>query len=107
MLSNKQHSHCAAIIDKLFPAGTFDVVLGQTELPHKPDPTSAFVISGRLDLRPSEIVFVGDSHIDMLTATAAGMYPVGVSWGYRKPSVLLENGARMIIEKPEELYGLL
>jgi phosphoglycolate phosphatase len=107
ILSNKQHSHCTAIIDKLFPADTFDMVLGQTELPHKPDPTSAFVIAGRLDLRPSEIVFVGDSNIDMQTATSAGMFPVGVSWGYRQPSVLLEYGAQLIISNADELYNLL
>ena len=107
ILSNKKHSHCTAIIDKLFPADTFDMVLGQTDLPHKPDPTSAFVIAGRLDLRPSEIVFVGDSNIDMQTATSAGMIPVGVSWGYRPPSVLLEYGAQFIIKNAAELYNLL
>ncbi len=107
ILSNKQHNHCAKIINKLFIADTFDMVLGQTELPQKPDPTSAFVVAGRLDLRPSEFIYVGDSHIDMLTATEAGMFPVGVSWGYRPPSVLREYGAKLIIDKADELLNLL
>lgn len=107
ILSNKQHSHSVDITNKLFNRDTFDIVLGQTELPQKPDPTAAFVIAGRLDLRPSEFIYVGDSHIDMITATRAGMCPVGVSWGYRPPPVLLEHGAKIIIEKPEELFGLL
>ncbi len=107
ILSNKQHSHCLAIINKLFKPDTFNEVLGQTELPQKPDPTTAFVIAGRLDLRPSELIYVGDSHIDMLTATAAGMYPIGVSWGYRSASVLLEYGAKVIINNAQELLTLL
>lgn len=107
ILSNKQHSHCVEIVNKLFNRDTFDIVLGQTELPQKPDPTAAFVVAGKLNLRPSEIIYVGDSHIDMITAVHAGMFPVGVSWGYRPPPILLEYGAKIIIEKPDKLFGLL
>lgn len=107
VLSNKQHNHCSDIVGKLFKTGTFDMILGQTDLPQKPDPTSAFVVAGRLDLRPSEFIYVGDSHIDMMTATAAKMFPVGVSWGYRPPEVLLEYGAKIIINMAEELFDLI
>lgn len=107
VLSNKQDGHTKALIAKLFPRGEFDVVLGQTALPTKPDPTSAFYIAGSFDLRPSEIAFVGDSHIDMKTALNAGMYPIGVSWGYRPPDFLVENGAGAIIKTASELIGLI
>ena len=106
VFSNKQHDHCKALIEKLFDDTTFDFILGQTELPTKPDPIGAFMIAGKLDLRPSEILYIGDSHVDMITACAAGMYPVGVSWGYRPPSVLLEYGAKSIISDAKELKTL-
>ncbi len=108
VFSNKQDDHCKALVDKLFDfeKGLFDMVLGQTALPTKPDPTGAFVIAGRMDLRPSEIAYVGDSHIDILTACDAGMFPIGVSWGYRPPEMLLEYGSKMIIRDSRELFDI-
>lgn len=106
VLSNKQDSHCKAIIGSLFKENTFDFVLGQTALPTKPDPTSAFVVAGHMDARPSETAYIGDSHIDMKTAINAGMYAVGVSWGYRSVDTLIENGAKLIIRQPSQLRAL-
>ena len=54
---------------------------------------------------PEECVFIGDSDIDMKTAVNAGMYPIGVSWGYREPEVLLEAGAKYIAKTPADLVS--
>jgi phosphoglycolate phosphatase len=43
----------------------------------------------------------------MRTAEAAGMYAVGVLWGFRTPEELRENGARILISHPSELLNLL
>jgi len=103
VLSNKQDNYTKAIVEKLFDDGTFDIVMGQTHLPTKPDPVSAFTVAGRFDLRPSEIVFIGDSHVDIETAKNAGMYAVGVSWGYRPPEFLVEVGAKKIVKTAREI----
>jgi phosphoglycolate phosphatase len=58
-------------------------------------------------LPPAAILYVGDSDIDMKTANAAGMYAVGVLWGFRTADELTRNGARVLIRKPLELLGLL
>ena len=48
-------------------------------------------------------LYLGDSSIDMKTAVAAGMFPIGVLWGFRPAEELLKNGAKVIIERPMEI----
>jgi phosphoglycolate phosphatase len=107
VLSNKHHKFTRIIADKLLAEWNFDVVMGYREgFPRKPDPTSALEISRQLKLDPSCILYLGDSATDMKTATNAGMYPVGVSWGYRSTDSLIESGAQKIIYHPLELLSL-
>ena len=107
VLSNKIDSFVKDIIEKLFPSGTFEEVIGQGPFPTKPDPTSALHICASLDVLPSETAMVGDSNIDMLTAKNAGLFPIGVSWGYRNAEFLKESGALVLIEKPDDLVEIL
>lgn len=108
ILSNKADDFTQKIVGELLFRWPFEVTLGSKEgLPRKPDPTSALLISQKLGLSPEEILYVGDTGVDMTTAVAAGMYPVGVSWGFRSKEELLENGAKAIINSPAELLELL
>lgn len=106
VLSNKQDAYVKSIVEKLFPDIAFVCVCGQTELPTKPDPTAALIIAEKMGLQPSEIAFVGDSQVDITTAKNAGMYPVGVSWGYRPEEALASEGARLIVAEGKELSEL-
>ena len=107
ILSNKQDLFVKNIISKLFPENLFDLVLGQGRFPPKPSSDAPLFICNELDSKPSETAFVGDSHVDMLTAKAASLHPVGVTWGYRSREVLIENGAEILISSPHELIKLL
>ena len=73
----------------------------------KPDPTSALHISRRLNTLPAEFIYLGDSGVDMKTAAAAGMYPVGALWGLRTSDELLACGAKQLIQNPTDLPNLL
>ena len=42
----------------------------------------------------------------MQTGKAAGMYTVGVLWGYREKTELQENGADAFAHTPEEILTL-
>jgi phosphoglycolate phosphatase len=67
-------------VSELF-ANYFETVVGlTTEELKKPNPFTALQISKELGVSPQEILYVGDSGIDMQTATNAGMGAVGVSW---------------------------
>jgi phosphoglycolate phosphatase len=108
VLSNKNHSFTQIIADKILGPWEFDVVMGFTErFPRKPDPSSAIEIARQFDVDPALIIYVGDSGTDMKTAVNAGMYPVGVSWGYRTAEQLIENGAREVINHPDDLLDII
>lgn len=108
VFSNKQDAQTKAICEKLFPAGTFEIVLGHSgEFPHKPSPEGALHIAEVLGGRPDETVVVGDSDVDMRLAKNGGFHPVGVSWGYRPKELLSELGAEMIIEDETGFEGLI
>lgn len=104
VLSNKADELTQRIVAALFEPDTFDVVLGaRPELPRKPDPTTALRVAERLGVSPARIAYLGDSAVDMRTAAAAGMIPVGVTWGLRDRSELEEGGARLLLDHPLEL----
>ncbi len=108
VLSNKQHEFTRLCVADLLSNWTFDVVFGQRdEVRRKPDPAGAVEVAERLNLPPADFLYLGDSAVDMKTATAAGMFPVGVLWGFRSAEELKEGGARALIERPLEILDLL
>jgi len=107
VVTNKVEEMAIVILNKLFP-GSFDCIFGQREgVPAKPDPTAATLVMNELNVKPGECIFLGDSGIDILTAVNSGACPVGVTWGFRQRAELLENGARHIIDAPDELYTII
>ena len=106
VLSNKPDPATQAIMASLFGRWQFAVVAGRRpDVPRKPDPTGALAVAARLGVAPSDCAFIGDTAIDMRTAIAAGMVPVGVAWGFR-PEELETAGALFVARAPEELLGI-
>jgi phosphoglycolate phosphatase len=107
VLSNKPDHFTKEIIDNYFP-DTFSVVLGAREgIPKKPDPTAAIEIAKTWGIDPKDIMFIGDSRIDIETGRNAGMYTIGVLWGFRDAAELLGAGANFLLGKPSELAAFL
>lgn len=107
VFSNKADALTKEITTALFP-GSFNPIVGLSiESLKKPNPIEAFEISKILGLKPEEMIFVGDSGIDMQTATNANMFAVGVIWGYRPEEELLANGAKYILNHPLDLISIL
>jgi phosphoglycolate phosphatase len=103
-LTNKPDVVAQKVIAGLFPPGSFDIVQGEIPgKPRKPDPACVWELLVEMDRTPSDVVFAGDSEVDMETAVASGCFPLGVSWGYRSVETVLNAGARRIAEAPEEL----
>ena len=106
--SNKPDPFTQKCVAELLPRWKFDCVLGQSDaFPRKPDPSSTLHITKTLGIAPAEAWFIGDSGVDMQTASAAGAQAVGVLWGFRSESELRENGASHIVTTPAELQELL
>jgi len=108
IVTNKPDDSTRTMAARLLPRWRFDAIVGATaDMPRKPDPKGALEVARRLRLPPGAFLYVGDSDIDMKTANAAGMYAVGVLWGFRSADELVKNGAKVLIRKPLELLDLL
>jgi phosphoglycolate phosphatase len=108
VLSNKPDDFTKQVVAHYFPANPFQIVRGQLPgVPLKPDPASALEIARQLAVPAQDWVYLGDTNTDMRTAHAAGMFPVGVLWGFRGRDELLESGAAALVERPEQILTLL
>lgn len=108
VLSNKPDGPTRLLVAQLLARWAFDAVHGESDMtPRKPDPAGALLIARTVQIPPAEILFLGDTGIDMRTATAAGMFPAGALWGFRQADELLAAGAQTLISSPRELLHLL
>lgn len=105
--SNKRNEYTKNLIYKFFDDIPFVKIYGEREgIKIKPDPTSALEIAECMGLSPDEILFIGDSKTDILTAKNAHMDSVGVLWGFRGREELEANGAKYIVSSWEEILDL-
>ena len=108
VLSNKPDETTKAIIPCFF-GDSFDLVYGGREgIPLKPAPDAFFEICEELSVSRDEVIYLGDTGVDMLTGKGAGAaLTVGVSWGFRTKDELTESGADVIVDSPLEVLSLL
>ncbi|MGD9761232.1 MAG: HAD family hydrolase [Candidatus Izemoplasmatales bacterium] len=108
VLSNKPHHQTVEVIKHFFGEDVFDLVYGKKEdFSPKPDPASALDLTNALGIKPEDVLYVGDTETDILTAKNAGFYSVGVLWGFRKADELIRAGACKIVKHPLEILNLM
>jgi phosphoglycolate phosphatase len=108
VLSNKPQAFTELCVAHFLADWKFAAVLGQREgIPCKPDPAAALEIAARVGVAPQACLYLGDTSVDMQTATRAGMFPVGAAWGFRSVQELREHGATVIVHHPCDLLDLL
>jgi phosphoglycolate phosphatase len=82
VLSNKPVRPSQRIVEGLgLSRYFFNVYGGNSFHTKKPDPFGANTLMQEAGVRPEETVMVGDSANDVLTAEAAGMWSVGLTYG--------------------------
>ena len=107
VVTNKNEDITNIMVDELY-GDVFHIVCGNSSMfPAKPDPASTLSVMERLGVNPSECIFIGDSCVDMQTAVNSGAVAVGETWGFRGEKELLDNGAKYIIHKPQELFAVI
>lgn len=108
VLSNKPHANTVMVVETLFGKNYFDAVQGQTEeIPRKPDPAGIYHLEKLFSVSGKDVLYVGDSSVDMDTGKAAGVMTAGVLWGFRDKEELLAHGADVLVGRPEELLNCL
>ncbi len=106
VLSNKPDAPTRRIVETLLGRWRFQAVAGERPgVPRKPDPAAALELARAMDVAASAVAFVGDTLVDVFTARAAGMRPLGVLWGFRAQEVAASGVAT--VQHPEDLLPLL
>lgn len=105
--SNKYQLAVERLIHNFFPSVEWAAIEGQKEgVPVKPDPSIVFEILSHRPTPKSEVLYVGDSGVDMDTAHRAGVTSVGVTWGFRPVHELTEHFADHIAHNPDRIFEL-
>ena len=106
--SNKYQEATTKIIGELYPSIRFSAVLGQREgINIKPDPQIVFDILQATGVDKADVLYVGDSGVDMQTGLNAGVETCGVTWGFRPRTELEPFHPQHIVNSVEELRQII
>ena len=128
VVSNKMMAATQELVAHFFPE--IEVAIGEHEaagIKKKPAPDTVFEALRQLGISPNpsqggenllesgcvansfpwgragEVVYVGDSDVDIATARNSGLPCISVLWGFRDRQFLLNHGATTFVEHPREL----
>jgi len=104
IVSNKPDSTAKKVSDKLFGEKLIDVCFGAREgVPLKPDPAAVFEVMEILGVAPQECLYIGDTAVDMTTGKNAGIFTIGVLWGFRDRKEIESAGADMVTDNVNDI----
>lgn len=102
--SNKYQRATEKLVRHYFPDIRFAAIFGQREgVPVKPHPQVVHDIIRATDISPQDIIYIGDSGVDMQTALNAGIESIGVLWGFRPKEELQQFSPTHLVERAEEI----
>lgn len=107
VVSNKSDANVKALVSMFFD-GLFDVSIGSMEgVARKPAPDMVNMALERLGVSKEDAIYIGDSEVDLNTARNSGLDMITVTWGFRDRDHLVQNGATIFADTPEEIIDLL
>jgi phosphoglycolate phosphatase len=107
VLTNKPVRASRDILAGLGLAGSFFQVYGGNSFEtKKPDPLGAHTLLREAGVAADEAAMVGDSQVDILTARNAGLWSVGVTYGFA-PKSLEVVMPDVLVDTPAELASAL
>lgn len=105
--SNKYQSAVEKLITHFFPEIHWTAIEGQKDIyPAKPDPAIVSDIISKCPTALDDILYVGDSGVDIKTARRAGVESAGVTWGFRPLTELKEYNTDNIVNAPHEILDI-
>lgn len=111
LVTNKPRQFTGPLLQHLGIAPLFSAIWCADDVAKaKPEPDMLFALAVQQQLKPADILMVGDSENDIFAARAAGMPVIALSYGYNhgqsiahsKPDLLLETFAQL----PDAIYRL-
>ena len=109
VLSNKADFAVKSLAETYFE-GLLQAAVGENEeagIRKKPAPDALFSVMEQLSAEKETTVYVGDSEVDIQTAKNAGVDCICVTWGFRERKFLEEQGGRIFVDTPEDIFKFL
>ncbi len=108
VLSNKPHHATIAVIRHFFPTVPFQYIYGKMpEYKPKPDTKALELMIANLQLPKSQILYVGDTATDMITAKNGGLTAIGCTWGFRLQDEIESAGSDFVVHHPQAILALI
>lgn len=73
----------------------------------KPHPDKLNCVLKELNYPQEKAVMIGDTFMDIKMAKNAGVFALGVSWGYHDETTLKDHGADAVADTPKRLYEVI
>lgn len=106
IVSNKLQAGVDELYDVWF-RDTIDIAIGEREgINRKPAPDMVNIAMDLLGATTDNCVYIGDSDVDIMTASNTGLDAISVTWGFRDRSFLIEHGATCLADTPDEVIGI-
>ena len=106
VVTNKPQQMATHIVRELFGDLFAGIWGNHPDFPLKPDPAMTLQVMEQLHVQPAQVLFVGDSGVDMQTAKNSAATGVGVTWGFRGREELESAGADFVVDLPEEILTI-
>ncbi|MDD7305044.1 MAG: HAD-IA family hydrolase [Peptoniphilaceae bacterium] len=100
--SNKPDSTCKKVLVDIWGRDYFDMILGfKEEIERKPSPEGLYIIGQRFGEKMTDIIYFGDSEVDIKCGRNAGVFTVACAWGFRDKDFLIQQNPDAIIDSPD------
>lgn len=109
VVSNKFDNAVKDLCKKYFE-GLIDYSAGENEqkgIRKKPSPDGVLKVISNFNINSNQAIYVGDSEVDIQTAQNAKIEFIGVLWGFKNKEFLIDNGAKILISTPDEIFKYL
>lgn len=107
VVTNKAHPFAQDIVNHYFSTMIPFVQGATSDIPAKPNPIGVLALMQKMHANPASTLFVGDSNVDIFTASNAQIDSCGVLWGFRTKQELIEAGATHIAQNPDALWNII
>lgn len=107
VLSNKAQYAVTKLCDIYFNNLLDDAVSARENVAKKPSPDALYICAENNNINLNNVIYVGDSDVDVATANNAGVKGIAVTWGFRSRELLIKCGAENLADNTDELLQIL
>ena len=107
VLSNKAQYAVTKLCDIYFNNLLDDAVGARENVAKKPSPDALYICAENNNNNLNNVIYVGDSDVDVATANNAGVRGIAVTWGFRSRELLIKCGAENLADNTDELLQIL